>query len=176
MPTSIGPKSHLALQRLLPSNYSLQDSLHFSSSVFLPLTSNSSPVHIARGGYTGEDGFEISLPASLTTLVSQLLLDQPEVKLAGLAARDSLRLEAGLCLYGHDLDESTGVGEAGLGWVVGKDRRVVGDGAFIGSERTLKELKKGGTERKRIGLVVEKGPPARGLFLPLFSIYDMRLY
>lgn len=110
-----------------------------------------------------------------------MLLDQPEVKMAGLAARDSLRLEAGLCLYGHDLDEGTGIGEAGLAWVVGaprlpfvparrdpltfqscigKDRR--SPGAFIGSERTLAELMKGGSSRKRTGLVVEKGPPARG--------------
>lgn len=111
-------------------------------------------------GYTGEDGFEISIPPHLTEQVSQLLLDQEEVKLAGLACRDSLRLEAGLCLYGHDLDETTGVGEAGLGWLVGKDRRELG--SFIGCERTFAELKKGGTSRKRVGLVVEKGPPARG--------------
>lgn len=94
------------------------------------------------------------------------------MKLSGLAARDSLRLEAGLCLYGHDLDEGTGVGEAGLGWVVGKDRRTLGEDSFIGSERTLKELKKGGTERKRIGLVVEKGPPARGSF-SFFTFFSL---
>jgi glycine cleavage system aminomethyltransferase T len=80
-----------------------------------------------RGGYTGEDGFEISLPdESKTQTLAQMLVEQPEVKLAGLAARDSLRLEAGLCLYGHDLDEGTGVGEAALNWLVG-EYLVVGD-------------------------------------------------
>ncbi|GAA5995997.1 glycine decarboxylase subunit T [Rhodotorula paludigena] len=156
-----GPKSHVALQRLLPTDQSLQKLLTFGQSLHLtiPSLSSSSTVHIARGGYTGEDGFEISLPNDHAADFVGMLLEQEEVKLAGLAARDSLRLEAGLCLYGHDLDESVGIGEAGLAWVVGKDRRT--PGAFIGSERTLAELKKGGTSRKRVGLVVEKGAPAR---------------
>ena len=185
-----GPKAHIALQRLLPSDLSLQKLLTFGQSLHLSipsLSSASGPVHIARGGYTGEDGFEISVPNAHAADFAGMLVEQDEVKLAGLAARDSLRLEAGLCLYGHDLDESVGVGEAGLAWVVGasssrslsslsfprsgplltprplprtgKDRRT--PGAFIGSERTLAELKKGGTTRKRVGLVVEKGPPAR---------------
>ncbi|GAA5860899.1 hypothetical protein JCM1840_002000 [Sporobolomyces johnsonii] len=156
-----GPKSHVALQRLLPPSSSLQQLLTFGTSLHLPIPSLSScpPVHIARGGYTGEDGFEISVPNAFAAEFANMLLEQDEVKLAGLAARDSLRLEAGLCLYGHDLDEGTGVGEAGLAWVVGKDRRT--PGAFIGSERTLAELKKDGTTRKRVGLVVEKGAPAR---------------
>ncbi|SCV73487.1 BQ2448_7413 [Microbotryum intermedium] len=156
-----GPKAFEALQRLVPKDYSLQSALQFASSAFVPIPSLSNEaLHVTRAGYTGEDGFEISVPK--TTQVdsfAEMLLEQPEVKLAGLACRDSLRLEAGLCLYGHDLDESVGVGEAGLGWVVGRDRRT--PGSFIGAERTLAELKKGGTKRKRIGLVVEKGPPAR---------------
>ncbi|GAA5939998.1 hypothetical protein JCM3775_003250 [Rhodotorula graminis] len=157
-----GPKAHVALQRLLPSDLSLQKLLTFGQSLHLSipsLSSSSGAVHIARGGYTGEDGFEISVPNAHAADFAGMLVEQDEVKLAGLAARDSLRLEAGLCLYGHDLDESVGVGEAGLAWVVGKDRRT--PGAFIGSERTLAELKKGGTTRKRVGLVVEKGAPAR---------------
>ncbi|GAA5847082.1 hypothetical protein JCM9279_002681 [Rhodotorula babjevae] len=157
-----GPQAHVALQRLLPSDLSLQKLLTFGQSLHLSipsLSSASGPVHIARGGYTGEDGFEISVPNAHAADFASMLVEQDEVKLAGLAARDSLRLEAGLCLYGHDLDESVGVGEAGLAWVVGKDRRT--PGAFIGSERTLAELKKGGTTRKRVGLVVEKGAPAR---------------
>ncbi|GAA6033205.1 hypothetical protein JCM8097_002994 [Rhodosporidiobolus ruineniae] len=159
-----GPQSHVALQRLLPSSHSLQKLLTFSRSLHLPIpglssTANDSFVHVARGGYTGEDGFEISLSNERAADLAGMLLEQEEAKLAGLAARDSLRLEAGLCLYGHDLDETVGVGEAGLGWVVGKDRRT--PGAFIGSERTLAELKKGGVSRKRVGLVVEKGAPAR---------------
>lgn len=183
-----GPTSHLALARLLPPSVSLAG-LTFSRSLHIKVPSlpSSPTLHICRGGYTGEDGFEISVPEdpSATEILAQMLLDQPEVKLAGLAARDSLRLEAGLCLYGHDLDEGTGIGEAGLAWVVGelrgflrmraitdkifgakgKDRRT--PGAFIGAERTLGELKKGGTSRKRTGLVVEKGPPARGTPSPL---------
>ncbi|GAA5982000.1 hypothetical protein JCM5350_000608 [Sporobolomyces pararoseus] len=156
-----GPKSHTALQRLLPSSQSLQKLLTFGTSLHLPIPSLSScpPLHIARGGYTGEDGFEISVPAEFAADFAGMLLEQEEVKLAGLAARDSLRLEAGLCLYGNDLDESVGVGEAALNWVVGKDRRT--EGAFIGSSRTLKELGKGGCSRKRIGLTIEKGAPAR---------------
>ncbi|GAA6021986.1 hypothetical protein JCM10207_002395 [Rhodosporidiobolus poonsookiae] len=166
-----GPQSHVALQRLLPADHSLQKLLTFSKSLHIPVpslasTSNDSTVHITRGGYTGEDGFEISVSNERAADLAGMLLEQEEVKLAGLAARDSLRLEAGLCLYGHDLDETVGVGEAGLAWVVGKDRRT--PGAFIGSERTLAELKKGGTTRKRVGLVVEKGAPARE-GAPIFS-------
>lgn len=116
-----GPQSHVALQRLLPKDLSIQKLLTFGQSLHLsiPSLSPSSTVHIARGGYTGEDGFEISVPDAQAEDFANMLLDQEEVKLAGLAARDSLRLEAGLCLYGHDLDESVGVGEAGLAWVVG---------------------------------------------------------
>lgn len=84
------------------------------------------------------------------------------VQLAGLAARDSLRLEAGLCLYGHDLDESVSPVEAGLNWVIGKDRRTPGDSRanFLGNERVLRELKEG-VRRKRVGMIVQ-GSPARG--------------
>jgi len=87
------------------------------------------------------------------------------VQLAGLAARDSLRLEAGLCLYGHDLDETVSPVEAGLNWVIGKDRRTPGDSRanFLGNERVLRELKEG-VNRKRIGMIVE-GSPARGMYL-----------
>lgn len=118
-----GPQSHTALQRLLPPSTSLNKLLTFSTSAFLPISSfgsNAPLVHVARGGYTGEDGFEISVEEGRTEELASILLEQSEVKLAGLAARDSLRLEAGLCLYGHDLNEGTGVGEAALGWVVGE--------------------------------------------------------
>lgn len=121
-PVSSGPKSHAALQRLLPASQSLQKLLTFGTSLHLEVPSLSTscpPLHVARGGYTGEDGFEISVPAQYAADFAGMLLEQDEVKLAGLAARDSLRLEAGLCLYGNDLDESVGVGEAALNWVVG---------------------------------------------------------
>lgn len=82
------------------------------------------------------------------------------MQLAGLAARDSLRLEAGLCLYGHDLDETTSPIEAGLTWVIGKERRTPETATFIGADAVLKQIAEGVT-RKRVGFVVE-GPPARG--------------
>lgn len=87
------------------------------------------------------------------------------VQLAGLAARDSLRLEAGLCLYGHDLDETVSPVEAGLNWVIGKDRRTPGDSRanFLGNDRVLRELKEG-VNRKRTGMIIE-GSPARGTYL-----------
>lgn len=119
-----GPQASAALQKLIPASaaYDLNKKLVFGSSGFVkvPGVAGGEPIHVARGGYTGEDGFEISIPdAKGTETLAEMLLDQPEVKLAGLAARDSLRLEAGLCLYGHDLDEQTGIGEAALNWVVG---------------------------------------------------------
>lgn len=126
----------------------------------------SSPLLISRGGYTGEDGFEISIPESEAVAVSEALLQTatPEkLQLAGLGARDSLRLEAGMCLYGHDLDDSTTPVEAALSWVIGKDRRT--GGGFHGSDIILKQLtpkSKGGSgvERRRVGLIVD-GAPAR---------------
>ncbi|APA14750.1 hypothetical protein SS1G_06759 [Sclerotinia sclerotiorum 1980 UF-70] len=121
---------------------------------------------VSRGGYTGEDGFEISIPESETVKVTESLLKsagEEKLQLAGLGARDSLRLEAGMCLYGHDLDDTTTPVEAALGWVVGKERRT--EGGFHGAKVILKQLtpkSKGGSgvERRRIGLIVE-GAPAR---------------
>ena len=95
-------------------------------------------------------------PESIVPL-AESLLKHSEVAMAGLAARDSLRLEAGLCLYGHDLDEDTTPVEATLNWLIGKDRR--SDGAFLGSETILRQLQDGPSKR-RIGLIVE-GAPAR---------------
>ncbi|CCU76835.1 hypothetical protein BGHDH14_bgh00167 [Blumeria hordei DH14] len=128
--------------------------------------STSSPLIVTRGGYTGEDGFEISIPPQEVVEVTNTLLHRstPEkLQLAGLAARDSLRLEAGMCLYGHDLDENTTPVEAGLSWVIGKSRR--SSGGFHGSEVILPQLtprSKGGmgVQRRRIGLIIE-GVPAR---------------
>lgn len=124
------------------------------------------PLLISRGGYTGEDGFEIAIAPQYVTAVAESLLcsaGEDKVQLAGLAARDSLRLEAGMCLYGHDLDETTTPVEASLGWIVAKNRRQQGD--FHGAKIILPQLQskaKGGTgvQRRRVGLIVE-GPPAR---------------
>ena len=116
------------------------------------------PVHVSRSGYTGEDGFEIQVPSNKAVELASLLVDQPEVEWAGLGARDVLRLEAGMCLYGHDLDEDTTPIEAGLTWTIAKRRRA--EGGFLGADKVLKQLKEG-PPRRRIGLVLESGAPAR---------------
>jgi aminomethyltransferase len=114
--------------------------------------------HVSRSGYTGEDGFEISVAAERVDAVVRALLAEPEVKPVGLGARDSLRLEAGLPLYGHDLDEATSPVEAGLAFAVAKRRR--SEGGFAGAERILHELAIGPT-RKRVGLRPEGRAPVR---------------
>jgi aminomethyltransferase len=113
---------------------------------------------ITRSGYTGEDGFEISLPASDATAVAELLLAQPEVRSIGLGARDSLRLEAGLCLYGHDIDETTTPIEAGLAWTIGRRRRA--EDGFPGAAVILRQLAEG-TSRRRVGIRPDGRAPAR---------------
>ena len=113
---------------------------------------------ISRSGYTGEDGFEISVPATAAPAVAELLLAAPEVAPAGLAARDTLRLEAGLCLYGNDIDETTTPVEAELAWTIGKRRRQALDfpgGAVIGAQLAK------GAARRRVGLRPEGKAPAR---------------
>ncbi|MGE3246721.1 MAG: glycine cleavage system aminomethyltransferase GcvT [Beijerinckiaceae bacterium] len=115
-------------------------------------------VHITRSGYTGEDGFEIAAHEKDATDIWAVLAADPRVKPVGLGARDSLRLEAGLCLYGHDIDETTSPVEAGLQWSIQKRRRA--DGGFPGAARILRELKEG-PARKRIGLMLEGRQPAR---------------
>ena len=113
---------------------------------------------ISRSGYTGEDGFEISVPATRVVELADLLLAQPEVKPIGLGARDSLRLEAGLPLYGHDLDTSTTPVEADLGFAISKRRRM--EGGFPGFFRIAKELESGPV-RRRVGLAVLGRQPVR---------------
>lgn len=114
---------------------------------------------VTRCGYTGEDGVEISVDDTKTKhLVEALLQSSGEPALAGLGARDSLRLEAGLCLYGNDIDETTTPVEATLAWTIPKSRRV--SGGFPGAEVILKQLKDGAT-RKRVGFL-SSGPPVRG--------------
>lgn len=114
--------------------------------------------HVSRSGYTGEDGFEISLNAKRVVAVAERLLDAPAVKPVGLGARDSLRLEAGLCLYGHDIDETTSPIEAALAWSLPKRRRA--EGGFPGAERILAEIAEG-PARLRVGLQPEGRAPAR---------------
>jgi aminomethyltransferase len=115
---------------------------------------------VSRSGYTGEDGFEISVPADHAQAVAQRMLDQPEVVPAGLGARDSLRLEAGLCLYGNDIDELTTPIEADLAWVVGKRRRAAWD--FPGATAIRDQLEHGAA-RYRVGIRPDGRAPARAL-------------
>lgn len=112
---------------------------------------------ISRSGYTGEDGFEISIPAAEADRIARALLAEPEVKPIGLGARDSLRLEAGLCLYGHDMDETKTPVEATLMWAVAKPRRERKD--FPGAE-TVMAMFADGPQRKRVGFTMA-GAPAR---------------
>jgi glycine cleavage system T protein (aminomethyltransferase) len=116
------------------------------------------PCLISRSGYTGEDGFEISLPAEKAQIVAQRILDEPEVVPAGLGARDSLRLEAGLCLYGNDIDELTTPVEADLAWVIGKRRRTTWD--FPGGPAIRDQLEHG-PPRRRVGIRPDGRAPAR---------------
>lgn len=170
-----GPSSAGVLQRTLETA-GVQDvdltSLYFGQCKHVTLalpgtpTNASTPILISRGGYTGEDGFEISIPPTLTVPFTSHLLKtggEDRLRLAGLGARDSLRLEAGMCLYGHDLDDTTTPVEGGLSWIIHKDRRATG--GFHGDETILSQLrpkKDGGSPptRRRVGLIVE-GAPAR---------------
>jgi aminomethyltransferase len=126
---------------------------------------------VSRSGYTGEDGFEISLPARAAEPLWDALLHHPAVAPIGLGARDSLRLEAGLCLYGADLDESTTPVEAALDWTIGKARRPGGEraGGFPGAEVILRQL--GGVTRQRVALRPEGRAPVRA-GAPLFLLED----
>ena len=122
------------------------------------LTLSGLEVRVSRLGYTGEDGFEISVHADHAQKLARTLLANEQVAPAGLGARDSLRLEAGLCLYGHDIDETTSPVEAALSWTIGKRRRT--EGGFPGAERILHELRDG-PERRLVGLRPEGRAPAR---------------
>jgi len=113
---------------------------------------------VSRSGYTGEDGYEISVPAEKAVELADALVAMEEVKPIGLGARDSLRLEAGLCLYGHDIDETTTPIEAGLAWSIARRRRE--EGGFPGAETLRKQLAEGVT-RRRVGLLPDGKAPAR---------------
>jgi aminomethyltransferase len=153
-----GPKAVDALSRLVPGVEKL---------VFMtggPFSWNGGELFITRSGYTGEDGFEISVHESQADALARALLAQPEVKPIGLGARNSLRLEAGLCLYGNDIDTTTTPVEAGLNWAIQKVRRTGGarEGGFPGADKVLGQLS--GTvplTRKRVGLVALERIPVR---------------
>ena len=117
---------------------------------------------VSRSGYTGEDGFEISVPAEHAETLATALLENADVLPIGLGARDSLRLEAGLCLYGHDIDTTTTPVEGALEWSVQKSRRTGGAraGGFPGAEKILTQFEKGAS-RRRVGLRTEGRAPVR---------------
>jgi len=153
-----GPKAVEALQRVMPG----VEKLVFMTGAGFRW--NGVDLFITRSGYTGEDGFEISVPAVHADAFARELLAQPEVKPVGLGARNSLRLEAGLCLYGNDIDTSTTPVEAALNWAIQKVRRTGGAraGGFPGAAKVLAQLD--GTEplpRKRVGLVALQRVPVR---------------
>ncbi|PCD03236.1 glycine cleavage system protein T [Sphingomonas spermidinifaciens] len=147
-----GPKAVEALDRLVPGVAALG---FMQAGAF---DWNGAALWVSRSGYTGEDGFEISVPEEAVEALADALVAQPEVKPIGLGARDSLRLEAGLPLYGHDLTPETTPVEADLGFALSKRRRE--EGGFPGAERVLAEHA-GGSAMKRVGLTVEGRQPVR---------------
>jgi len=156
-----GPKAAQALTRL----NSEVATLTFMSGRNVALAG--AECFVTRSGYTGEDGFEISVPADQADALARALLDLPEVKPAGLGARDTLRLEAGLCLYGHDINETTTPIEAGLTWAIQKVRRAGGarHGGYPGAAAIDAQLA-AGASTKRVGLVgLERVPVREGAII-----------
>jgi aminomethyltransferase len=147
-----GPQASQVLARLAPQVASMK----FMTGAFFVI--DGARCYITRSGYTGGDGFEISTPNDATDAIARKLLAEPEVKPIGLGARDSLRLEAGLCLYGHDIDTTTTPTEAGLLWSIGKERRA--QGGFPGAAVIQKQIAEG-APRKRVGLLPEGKAIAR---------------
>jgi len=147
-----GPKAVDIVSKYLPEAATMP----FMSSLDAPL--NGMWCHISRSGYTGEDGYEIAVKHTDVEAMCELFLSHDEVKFIGLGARDSLRLEAGLCLYGHDIDTTTSPIEAGLIWSIQKHRRE--EGGFLGAERVRKDIAER-PARRRVGIQPEGRAPAR---------------
>ena len=152
-----GPKAEAALAKLQPEVREMK----FMDNRSMTLLDR--PAIISRSGYTGEDGYEISVPTDVAETLVRHLLEDDSVAPVGLGARDSLRLEAGLCLYGHDITTDTTPIEASLGWAIGKPRRPGGEreGGFPGAQRVLSQMREGAPERKRVGLLAEGKAPVR---------------
>lgn len=153
-----GPKAVDALKRIVPG---VEKLVFMTGSAF---QWQGSELFVTRSGYTGEDGFEISVHESQAEALARALLSQPEVKPIGLGARNSLRLEAGLCLYGNDIDTTTTPVEAQLNWAMQKVRRTGGAraGGFPGADKVLAQLDGGiAVQRKRVGLVALERIPVR---------------
>lgn len=153
-----GPQAATALTRLAPG---VEKLVFMTGGQF---TIAGCDCFVTRSGYTGEDGFEISVPAAQADTLARALLAQPEVKPIGLGARNSLRLEAGLCLYGNDIDTTTTPVEAALNWAMQKVRRTGGAraGGFPGADKVLAQLDNpASVARKRVGLVALERVPVR---------------
>jgi aminomethyltransferase len=153
-----GPKAVDALPRLVPG---VEQLVFMTGGAF---RWNGADLFVTRSGYTGEDGFEISVHQSQAEALARALLAQPEVKPVGLGARNSLRLEAGLCLYGNDIDTTTTPVEAALSWAIQKVRRAGGEraGGFPGADTVLAQLQEpAAVQRKRVGLVALERIPVR---------------
>ena len=147
-----GPKAGEVVARLSP------ETADMTFMTFAEVTIAGIACFATRSGYSGEDGFEISVPASQATELAKKLLSEPEVEAIGLGARDSLRLEAGLCLYGHDIDTTTTPVEADLKWAINKRRRE--EKNFPGANIIMDQIENG-TERLRVGIKPEGRAPAR---------------
>lgn len=147
-----GPKAVDVLARFAPAVATMD----FMTSLDIDVAGI--PCSVSRSGYTGEDGNEISIPADKVVAFTEKLLAEPEVKPIGLGARDSLRLEAGLCLYGHDIDETTTPIEGALGWTIGKRRRA--EANFPGADIIMGHIANG-VARKRVGILPDGKAPAR---------------
>ncbi|WP_296998810.1 glycine cleavage system aminomethyltransferase GcvT [Thalassospira sp. UBA848] len=147
-----GPDAPKVLARFAPAVADLK----FMS--FAEIEIAGSPCFVTRSGYTGEDGFEISVPNADAEALARKLLAEEEVEAIGLGARDSLRLEAGLCLYGNDIDTTTTPVEGDLNWIINKRRRA--EGGFKGADVILDQLENG-ADRKRVGIKPEGKAPAR---------------
>ncbi|GGX56286.1 glycine cleavage system aminomethyltransferase GcvT [Saccharospirillum salsuginis] len=152
-----GPKAADVLARLQPA---VQDMVFMDNR---QLEIDGAACFVSRSGYTGEDGFEISIPAGDAERIVRTLLDFEDVESIGLGARDSLRLEAGLCLYGHDIDTTTTPLEASLIWAISKPRRADGErpGGFLGDSVILDQIANRNWTRKRVGLKGEGRAPVR---------------
>lgn len=147
-----GPAAAAVLSRLAP------EVAEMSFMTQIEVVLEGAPCRVSRSGYTGEDGYEIAVPGAAAEALARRLLAEPEVEAIGLGARDSLRLEAGLCLYGHDIDATTTPVEAGLTWAIQKRRRE--DGGFPGAEVVQRQLAEG-PARRRVGLRPEGRAPVR---------------
>lgn len=155
-----GPKAESVLESL---GYKVSSMRYMDMKVF-----DEETVYISRLGYTGEDGFEISLPAGDAAAFWRKLLDHEAVKPIGLAARDSLRLEMGYCLYGHDIDDQTSPVEADLAWIMGKKENK----SFFGAKRVFKDLEN--VSKKRVGIaLIDRGVAREGM--EIFSINGQKI-